>query len=363
MSSRYWVGGTGNWSNNAAHWSGSSGGSPGASLPISSDDVFVDSNSGFGSGGTISIDTVLNASACRNFTSAAGHAYIITSVSDNLNIYGSAVFESFITMTGAMFVTFFASATGKTVTFAGMNLTDGALYFNGIGGGWTMQDSMTNGILGVDAGTFDAGNHDMTIDSFLAGGVNAKTLNLGSGLWSITGTGSGFPWDAESGSTITVNASTSTLKFTDTSNDDITIITQANIYNNIWFDRGSSTGTITIQDISTGSSYNDFKDTGTEAHTIAFFSGTDTSVNSFTVSGSSGKLITITSNDTATHSLIKTGGGQISCDYLNIQHSVVTPSTTWYAGTHSTNNQSVSTAGSGWIFTSPRVRSGLLSFT
>jgi hypothetical protein len=49
--------------------------------------------------------------------------------------------------------------------------------------------------------------------------------------------------------------------------------------------------------------------------------------------------------------LVKTGGGTISSDYLNIQHSVATPASTWYAGTHSTNNQGVSTAGSGWIFT------------
>ena len=51
MSNLYWVGGSGNWSD-TAHWSTSSGGSSGASVPTSSDDVFIDSNSGL-SGGTI----------------------------------------------------------------------------------------------------------------------------------------------------------------------------------------------------------------------------------------------------------------------------------------------------------------------
>lgn len=42
---RYWVGGTGNW-NDTSHWSASSGGSGGASVPTSNDDVFIDANSG-----------------------------------------------------------------------------------------------------------------------------------------------------------------------------------------------------------------------------------------------------------------------------------------------------------------------------
>jgi hypothetical protein len=51
--------------------------------------------------------------------------------------------------------------------------------------------------------------------------------------------------------------------------------------------------------------------------------------------------------------LTKTGGGVISSDYLNIQHSVASPANTWYAGANSTNNQATATAGSGWIFTVP----------
>ena len=47
----------------------------------------------------------------------------------------------------------------------------------------------------------------------------------------------------------------------------------------------------------------------------------------------------INSTTTGTHALTKTGGGVISGDYLNIQHSVASPADTWYAGTHSTNNQ------------------------
>ena len=49
MANRYWIGGTGDW-DSTDHWSTSSGGSSGASVPTSSDNVFIDSNSGFTTG-------------------------------------------------------------------------------------------------------------------------------------------------------------------------------------------------------------------------------------------------------------------------------------------------------------------------
>ena len=47
MADRYWVGGSGNW-NDTAHWSTSSGGAGGASVPTFSDDVYIDSYSHLG---------------------------------------------------------------------------------------------------------------------------------------------------------------------------------------------------------------------------------------------------------------------------------------------------------------------------
>ena len=53
MSARFWVGGTGNWSDNTNHWATSSNGSPGAALPTTLDTVTFDANSG---GGTATLD-------------------------------------------------------------------------------------------------------------------------------------------------------------------------------------------------------------------------------------------------------------------------------------------------------------------
>jgi hypothetical protein len=53
MANRYWVGGTGNWSN-TARWSATSGGAGGASVPGTGDAVIFDSSSG---GGTSTLDS------------------------------------------------------------------------------------------------------------------------------------------------------------------------------------------------------------------------------------------------------------------------------------------------------------------
>jgi hypothetical protein len=53
MANRFWVGGTGTWDNvSTAHWSTSSGGSAGASVPQRTDTAVFDSNSG---GGTVTV--------------------------------------------------------------------------------------------------------------------------------------------------------------------------------------------------------------------------------------------------------------------------------------------------------------------
>src|SRR5262249_10848841 len=148
-----------------------------------------------------------------------------------------------------------------------------------------------------------------------------------------------------------INANASTLKITDISNTAITFAGSGLTYNNIWFSRGASTASNTISGSNT---FNDFKDDGNAAHSILFTNGTTQTLNTFTVSGTSGNQITINSDDNfTTHALVKSGGGIISSDYLNIQHSVATPSCTWFAGANSTNNQGVATAGSGWLFNAP----------
>ena len=80
MATRYWVGGTGNWSS-TTKWSLTSGGVSGASVPISTDDVIFDANSGLAN----AVATVDTAQTCATLTltpsATAGASTIAITVS------------------------------------------------------------------------------------------------------------------------------------------------------------------------------------------------------------------------------------------------------------------------------------------
>lgn len=267
MASRFWIGNSGTWDNvTTTHWSTSSGGAGGASVPTSSDDVFINAGSGTG---TVTINT----------------------------------------------------------NFSVLSLTTGG--FNGT----------------ID---FSANNNSPTMGSFSGTGTTVRTLNMGSGTWTVTGAGTA--WALGTTTNLTFNANTSTIKFTDTSSSSLTFNGGNGLaYNNIWFSRGTGTGS---NNLVANNTFNDLKDNGSIAHSLIFQNGSSITVSTFTVSGNPGNLITLNSTTTGTYTLSKSSG-IVSSDYLNIQHCVATGGATWYAGANSVNNQAVATAGSGWIFTAP----------
>ena len=65
MANRYWVGNGGNW-DDTSHWSTSSGGSGGASVPTQDDDVYFDANSFTTSGQTVHCRYAGNPHYCKN---------------------------------------------------------------------------------------------------------------------------------------------------------------------------------------------------------------------------------------------------------------------------------------------------------
>ena len=104
---------------------------------------------------------------------------------------------------------------------------------------------------------------------------------------------------------------------------------------------------------------------GTGTHPLQFAAGSTQTIltaSGWQVSGIASHLITITSqNSTSTHTL-SCASGKVSAKYLNIQHSVATGGAAFYAGANSTNNNSVTAAGSGWIFTAPTTNNFKLDY-
>ena len=82
MADRYWVGGTGTWTQ-TTHWSTSSGGASGASYPTATDNAFFDGNSGSGTAS-------LASGSCLNLV-ATGY---IGALDGTINVKGDCVIGS-----------------------------------------------------------------------------------------------------------------------------------------------------------------------------------------------------------------------------------------------------------------------------
>ena len=168
------------------------------------------------------------------------------------------------------------------------------------------------------SGIIDSNNHNITTDRFVQ---SSGTLNMGSGIWKLNGTGT--VWSAAG----TVNSNTSTVKISNNSTTQKTFAGGSKIYNNLLIE-----GSVNCTYNFTGSNtFNDFTSTKTVSYSLLFTAGTTTTVTTFGVNGSAGNLVTLSSITAANHTLTKSGGGTITCDYMFISRSTATPALTWYA--------------------------------
>lgn len=175
MADRYWVGGTGDWSD-TSHWSTSSGGAGGASVPTGSDNVFFDANSD--SGTTFSVSIVSTNRFCRDFT-ASGLNYEMTftqSLQRTVNIFGN------LSLPATNFVwqgpTLLFNSSSQTITTNGVVLND--VIIEGTGSAAGLLDPLSCDVLNMRT-SFNTNNHNINCsEDFVSLTSNSRTINLGS---------------------------------------------------------------------------------------------------------------------------------------------------------------------------------------
>ena len=217
MATRYWVGGTGNWdASDTTHWSASSGGAGGESVPTSADDVIFDTSSSTSNAAYTC--TIADVAACADLTMAGPGAgnNITWAGSSALSIYGSLNLSGGSTditnsYTGA--ITFAATTTGHTVTLNGVELFcfGAALTFDGVGGGWTLQDTLTvtsGGGMTLTNGSLDTANNAVNVATFTSNNANVRALTLGTTTMTLTGAAG---WNTTDSTNFTLSAASSTL--------------------------------------------------------------------------------------------------------------------------------------------------------
>lgn len=305
MATYYWVGGSGTWdSSNTANWASTSGGAGGAGCPTQSDDVVFDSNSG----------SPLDIS---NSGPATGYCNNCTVTTTAFNIFngGGGVY-----IAGSLYIVSGASW-GKPINFNG-NGTSNTIYAPGttlyaiqfwLGTGtYTLTSNLSVYISGYGNGaiwfrsamTLNTGNY--SVNTTLINFTAAATFNIGSSTVTMT---EGFKMQTTS-ATIT-----GTGKFSMIGSSSKTFV--GNGYQNYpTLDQGGS-GTLTVTGSNKFSNItNSYSSTGATA--VNFEGGSTNEFSDFNLSGTSGKLCTLTSTTTTQANLKK--------------------STVWFVGANSTNS-------------------------
>ncbi|MFA5396057.1 MAG: hypothetical protein WC346_08630, partial [Methanogenium sp.] len=329
---RYWIGDAGYWYD-TAHWSDSSGGSGGATYPICHDTAIFDANS-FSTGSQTVTMPDQYIWICKLDCSDVTNSPTLNFSSSQQRLTGDLILGSGVNLTASSLYmnpvdgsTRYIQCNGGTVSVSTLALVSDATF--------QLLDDFVGISIDHQEGTFDANNHDLTLSGgFQSVTSSTRTIHMGSGMWQL-----GY-WYVTS-SNLTLDTGTSTIKLVGTAgvflNDNGTGVT----YPTVWvYSSGTDyayilySNSITTLKVEPGL-------------TLWFWSGYSQTITNFDAVGTVGNMITLLSD--GTWNLIKSGSGQISCDYLDISYSAASPADTWYAGVNSNNT----TGNSGWVFDTP----------
>ena len=256
-----------------------------------------------------------------NFTGCTG----AFSGSLNLNSLILDIGGTYTSITAVMVGTGTITPNGKTLAALTIN-TSGTTTLAGA--------LIVSGATTSTLGTLALGVYNLTSGSFASTGSLTRSITGTNSIFTITGSGA-TAWSNASAtgwtcSGITISMTSATAKTFAGGGATYPILSQG------------GSGALTI----TGSnSFSDITDT-VQPCTITFTAATTTTVSAFTLSGTSGNLVTINSSTPGTRfNLVKTNG-VVNTNYLSIQDSSVTGGSGWYAGSNSTNVSN----NLGWIF-------------
>ena len=209
----YWVGGTGNWSNYAAHWATTSGGNVfHVQVPTSFDNVYFDANSFTAPGQIVTNDTTIAYCRDMDWTGANAPVFEAANTSIQLKIFGSLTLNPVVNFAFNGQLLFTSFNPGKTIqTFS--RVLQCPVEFNGAGGEWNMLDSLTTTKnITLTYGTLRTNNHNMRCLSFYSYNNNSRSFYLGTSTVFITNVNNG-EWEVSA--SLTIDADSSIIRFRD----------------------------------------------------------------------------------------------------------------------------------------------------
>ena len=259
-------------------------------------------------------------------------------------IYGNLKLSTGMTLTATLSAMTFGATSGTQQITTNAKTIDFPLTFNGVGGTFQLQDALTMGstrTATLTNGTLDLFGKTLTVGTAFTTATGTKNLTFNGGtLVCPTAATTAFNNAVPTNFTTTAGTGTGTISMTAATAK--TFVGGGSTFN-CTINQGGA-GALTI----TGSNtFSNITNTVQPA-SVLFTAGTTSTFSNFSLSGTSGNLITIGSVTAASHTLSK-ASGTVSSDYLSISRSTATGGASWYAGANSTNGGN----NSGWVFTAP----------
>jgi len=336
----YWnLANGGNFTNNA--WATSIGGAVNAANFPLAQDTAVFASTGLSNLATVgpptTINSPFNVGTINMSARGTGAAMTFAMGSASLSVYGNWIngTQSGISGSGTII---FAGRASQTITSAGKAFPVG-ITLNSPSGTLTQLDALTSSsgnTFSLLAGSYDSNNFSTTLSIFSTSGTLPRSVNVGTGVWNITGTGTVWTISSTTGFTFvpainTINLSGSTAK---------TFAGGGLAYTGISVNQGGAgaltiTGNNTFKDIT-----NSYSVTG--ASTISLGSTIQT-LEQFTGSGTLGKLLTISGTSAAAPAnLFLTGSTDTTADYVSVSNVRMYKRNigNWQFGTSSVNRGS-----------------------
>lgn len=247
---------------------------------------------------------------------------------NGLTLYKGWSTGSGVTISGNVTTTF-SGRTTMTFTTAGKTWP-GSITVDTPSGTLELGDAFSSSqTITLTRGTFDAKNYAVTCLTFISSNTNTRTLTMGSGLWTISGTGSLWVIAA---SGLTFNKDTANILLSNTSTTARTFTGGSLVYNKLTIGGTTGTSTTTIGGVNT---FSELASTKTVAHTITF--SANQTITTWTVTGTAGNVVTVNSNNVGIRRTITLGNVTSGIDYLSVKDIGITDTNRFYVGVNSTD--------------------------
>ncbi len=285
-------------------------------------------------GGTYALTFLSNPGHTARNVDFTGYAGTLGSTS-NAVIYGNFKLSSGITLSSSFLEMRFGATSGTQQITTNAKTIDFPLTFNGVGGTFQLQDSLTMGstrTATLTNGTLDLNGKTLTVGTAFTTATGTKNLTFNGGtLVCPDPNTTAFNNASPTGFTTTAGTGTGVISMTAATAK--TFVGGGSTFN-CTLNQGGA-GTLTIEGSNTFSNItNTYKSTG--ATSILFTAGTTSTFADWNASGESTRLLTIGSVTAASHTLSK-ASGTVSADFLSISRSTATGGAGWYAGANSTD--------------------------